>query len=395
MFTGGVTWQSGRAASGVLEGYLIVGRPDRSLPVLPRELADILGKCFRRVPAERWASMAEVGEAIRRVYRKTVGKEHQAVSAGAAVSGVPSPAVPPRPPANVPAPLPAASRPAAAAESAPAGVEKALSTRVAALKRQLAERDTKRVSAAAEELGNVGAAARPAITALVNALVNADKGVRDAAAEALKKIEPDWASTAEAEAAVPILVLGLESLNDDLSHKAIDALGRIGAPAVQDLIEAVTNISGPQADTRRAAAARALGRVGPAAKAAVPTLRKLLKHAWRELRQPAAEGLGGIGAAAGDALPDLIEALRDQFPSVWRAAAEAIGKMGPAALPHLKQALEKGARRDKIALALQAIDPQAAQELLQPPAPPAPPAPAAPVHIPAKRESRPASTPPA
>jgi WD40 repeat protein/serine/threonine protein kinase len=106
MFTGGVTWQHGRAASGVLEGYLIVGREDPSLPVLPRELGDVLRKCFRHVPAERWASMAEIGEALRRVYRKTVGREYrQEAPARPSVSAVASPAASPGARASAPGPV--------------------------------------------------------------------------------------------------------------------------------------------------------------------------------------------------------------------------------------------------------------------------------------------------
>ena len=75
MFTGEVTWRSGVAAPGVLQAYL-KGRPKVELPAMPNGVVEVLQKCFRSDPAERWASLAEVAEALQRAYRQAVGKEH-------------------------------------------------------------------------------------------------------------------------------------------------------------------------------------------------------------------------------------------------------------------------------------------------------------------------------
>jgi hypothetical protein len=76
MFTGEVTWENGQAAPEVLEAYLEAGAADPQLPAMPVGLAEVLRKCFQSNPAERWASMAEAGDALRRVYREAVGKDH-------------------------------------------------------------------------------------------------------------------------------------------------------------------------------------------------------------------------------------------------------------------------------------------------------------------------------
>jgi HEAT repeat protein len=101
-------------------------------------------------------------------------------------------------------------------------------------------------------------------------------------------------------------------------------------------------------------AALALGRLGPAARAAVPALIKTLraKHAPNKVyvyaaRKEAAKTLGRIGPAAESAVPALIEVLQDESPSailVHEAAVTALGDIGqPAELvvPALIQALQR------------------------------------------------------
>ena len=76
MFAGEVTWMAGEAAPEVLENYLEMGSGDPQLPEMPAAVVEALKKCFRRDPVERWDTMAEVVEVLRRVYSKTVGREH-------------------------------------------------------------------------------------------------------------------------------------------------------------------------------------------------------------------------------------------------------------------------------------------------------------------------------
>ena len=122
----------------------------------------------------------------------------------------------------------------------------------------------------------------------------------------------------------------------------------------------------------RKEAALALGQIGPAAKKAVPALRRALRHRHSDLRVAAAEALwrleqdrsvvpilvaavrhrdsrddaievlGRIGPAAEEAVPDLIYALKDDSFYIRTLAARALGQVGPkarAAIPALKDTL--------------------------------------------------------
>jgi HEAT repeat protein len=76
----------------------------------------------------------------------------------------------------------------------------------------------------------------------------------------------------------------------------------------------------------RKASAVTLGKLGPAARGAVPALAASLKDG--EVRDKAEEALVQIGAAA---VPELSRALEDPNPEVRGAAAEAVGRIGPPA----------------------------------------------------------------
>jgi HEAT repeat protein len=56
--------------------------------------------------------------------------------------------------------------------------------------------DERVAAAAARSLGQIGPAAKAAVSALIDALKDEDKDVRTAAAEALKKIDPEAARKA-------------------------------------------------------------------------------------------------------------------------------------------------------------------------------------------------------
>jgi HEAT repeat protein len=87
-----------------------------------------------------------------------------------------------------------------------------------------------------------------------------------------------------------------------VKETAVDALGRIGEVAVVPLIQALADPD-PGARTQ---AARALARIGPAAKEAVPELMRCLDDPDEEVRQAAARALGQIGPAAAPAVPALV-----------------------------------------------------------------------------------------
>ncbi|MBN2453282.1 MAG: HEAT repeat domain-containing protein, partial [Candidatus Omnitrophica bacterium] len=111
---------------------------------------------------------------------------------------------------------------------------------------------------AAEALGRIGQAAKDAVPALVKALGDKNDVVRKNAAETLGRIGPD------AKDAVPELIQAV----DDIGNAAAEAIGKIGLPAVPALIQALKDKNYFIRDE----AAEILGRIGPAAKAAVPAI---------------------------------------------------------------------------------------------------------------------------
>ena len=66
---------TGQAAPEVLKAYL--KRPVApDMPAMPKGVVEVLQKCFRREPAERWASLHEAAEALQQTYRQEVGKDY-------------------------------------------------------------------------------------------------------------------------------------------------------------------------------------------------------------------------------------------------------------------------------------------------------------------------------
>jgi lysophospholipase L1-like esterase len=141
------------------------------------------------------------------------------------------------------------------------------------------------VAFAAWSLGNLGASARAAVPALVQALAREDTNAVVAAA--LARIGP------AAAGAVGVLVEALRSDNAD----------------------------------RRWRAARTLGRIGPPAEAAVPLLATALADPNNAVRQHAARALGRIGPAARPAAAALQRATGDDDPRVRREARQALERL--------------------------------------------------------------------
>ncbi|MHB1037987.1 MAG: HEAT repeat domain-containing protein [Pirellulales bacterium] len=92
-----------------------------------------------------------------------------------------------------------------------------------------------------------------------------------------------------------------------IRETAADALARIGAAAIPELVAAL----GDRDEDVRAEAARALARMGPTAKAAVPALIAALGDEHETVRRNAARALGQIGPAAEPAIPALIKAMKE------------------------------------------------------------------------------------
>jgi HEAT repeat protein len=83
-------------------------------------------------------------------------------------------------------------------------------------------------------------------------------------------------------------------------------------------------------DVKRIHAGLLLGRMGPAAKEAVPTLLDLLRDPSVRNRRLAAWTLGYIGAGAVEAIPALLVAVRDEDEVVRKMARGALDNLSPA-----------------------------------------------------------------
>jgi HEAT repeat protein len=207
--------------------------------------------------------------------------------------------------------------------------------------------------------------------ALVKAAGDPDMSVRIAAAHALGKLNPlpdDARSTlvrlarsdSKTEtrlAAVRGLVTAgprakaakpdLEALSTG-TIPGVDLWAKVGLIAITGDVTKAGGVVRAGLDhkgfTTRTAAAEALLLVGPTA-ADVPALVRLLKDPSGPGKAAAATALGRIGPAAKDAVPRLADALTDGDAAVRAAAAEALGRIGPAALPAAAK-LKEAARTD-------------------------------------------------
>ena len=98
------------------------------------------------------------------------------------------------------------------------------------------------------------------------------------------------------------------------------------------LQELIQGLKSPQ-DVKRIHAGLLLGRMGPEARAAVPTLLQQLHEESAQNRKLAAWTLGHIGQGAGEAVPALLVALRDSNEGVRQMSREALEKINPSDTP--------------------------------------------------------------
>jgi WD40 repeat protein/serine/threonine protein kinase len=73
MFTGEVTWPSGSAAGGALEGYQAMSPEDGSIPRMPEDLAALLRRCFQEEPEMRPHDLGEIAGELGAIYQKNIG----------------------------------------------------------------------------------------------------------------------------------------------------------------------------------------------------------------------------------------------------------------------------------------------------------------------------------
>jgi hypothetical protein len=76
MFTGEVTWASGIAAGEALKDYLATGAAP-GLPAMPEALGNVLRRCFRKNPDDRWETMAALASAVANIFQRVIGREYE------------------------------------------------------------------------------------------------------------------------------------------------------------------------------------------------------------------------------------------------------------------------------------------------------------------------------
>ena len=256
------------------------------------------------------------------------------------------------------------------------------SVAVCVLKEELGNRDAVVRRIATYALSKLEEKSREAVPRLEKLLRDPDEDVRIGALFALEKIGATLAclmpaiefleagkkvSTAASVVsqlgpagapAVPALIRDLERSPPGSRIDTIHALGQIGLAASAAVLLLHREFADESSSNARVWAARALGRIGPAAldggelfvefglrddpwgcrdglvllgTAAVPAVIRALHSQDPKLRALAAEYLGGFGPAAGQAVPDLSVCLADTEPQPAEKAAWALGRIGPPA----------------------------------------------------------------
>ncbi len=202
---------------------------------------------------------------------------------------------------------------------------------VPALAKLLTGKDGGAPANAAWALSRVGKAAQPALPELLK--VPGRKDVQYAgffAAQALSHIGAP---------AVPGLVKALAGGDPHIRAAAARALGWIGPDAKEAAPALIETLGKNPAVPVRVAAAAALVGIAPESAAAHKALAGALADDHYGVRIGAAEALGQCGPAAATTITALEKAFEDKRVEVRRAAALALGRIGKAALPALTRAL--------------------------------------------------------
>jgi HEAT repeat protein len=190
-----------------------------------------------------------------------------------------------------------------------------------------------------------------------------------------------------ARKALPVLLEALQDADEGVRYDAARVLGGLLRSGDKEAVAPLGQALRDQSLRVRGQVVQLLGRLGPAAEETVPVLVETLKQ--KSLRPRVIEVLGRIGPEAKDAVPALIEALREEGPtadieerieispgfgkaavheSVRLRAVIALGQIGPEArdaLPALIDAYgdENEVFRHHVAGAIRAIDPETAKKL--------------------------------
>jgi HEAT repeat protein len=362
--------------------------PEVSIPLL----AKVLKEADPTVRTEALDILAEIGKPAVPMLKKAL--QHEATAYWAClVLGEIGPDAAEAVPALADV-LADANRPEVRREAALAlgSIGPAAATAVPALRDALGQGEPAVVAAAAYALGQIGPRAKPAVPALEKCAESLDLLLRTISMWSLTKIEPQnetrrlntvsllaaalgsrqtrvrrAAARGLADLKPPVaLVLpgvreAMRSADMETAANAAEALGSLGEPAVPALVDAL------KIERIRPSVARILGRLGPAAKQAVPALAEIVRRDDRvPARCEALMALGAIGPDAAPSVPAIAESLRGTKEDICYAACYALGRIGPAAIaakPELQNKLRDA--NQSIALsaawALARIDPRSAE----------------------------------
>ncbi len=126
----------------------------------------------------------------------------------------------------------------------------------------------------------------------------------------------------------------LSNPDETLVEQSVFMLEIMGGDAVPHLVREMTDRS--NARKTRLNAVYALGRIGPRAARATPSLLPFLRHEEWDFRGEAVYALGKIGPGAAEAVPALIPRLRDPSRWVREGADRALMQIGT---PEAKEAV--------------------------------------------------------
>lgn len=181
-------------------------------------------------------------------------------------------------------------------------------------------------------LACLGAASEPAMPALLPLLADQKEGVRRAAADALEQIGPST---------VPALIEIVQMRDMQRLQVWFESMIKVSQwytksePVVclTDLERSLNNLSWTAYEIReeqasleaaQVAAVRVLGKLGPAASAAVPAIAQALADPNSDIKLAAIRTLGQIGLDANSAIPDLVQFLVHNDEPFREAAIEAL-----------------------------------------------------------------------
>jgi len=175
-------------------------------------------------------------------------------------------------------------------------------------------------------LGQMGPKARPAVSTLVQALGDADQGMRMMAAEALGKLGP---------AARPAILPLVNMLKEDesfLRQTATRSLIRIGDPDGKALEPLTALLNDKTNEMTLISAAIALWLLEGESQPTLDLLRKNIDPIDWRTRLFTVDSLGEFGGAAKVSVPALLELLHDENEAVREHAVDALRKIDPAAV---------------------------------------------------------------